>query len=485
MALRGTVWTTIGNYLSLFVSFGTTLVLTRLILPDAFGIVALAAFWAGLFNLRAKSGLLYAASQQRETGGTLLGTYLFLDVCIAAVTIVVAAVTSFGLLSLGLQTREVTISIMVMLIADAVMVLAGPWQMALEKELQISRLTLITLLASGVSSVVAIGLAVMGQGVISLLSMSVVTSLVSVVGIVVVGRRRLPNLSGVGWRIDRTLARDLLARGLAAGLSLSLLVTIAGQYDNFLIGTFVGKETLGFYDRAYRIATWPNVLLTLAAARVGLQMMTRLLDDPARLAHAIRLWYWMVTTLGVPMALVLCFGATEIVGLLYGPQYAQSVEFLRFLSITNLTWTFSSIAFWLSVAAGNRRVSIGLALAQSITLVVVATPLTWLFGVTGTLVGVAISMVLAVFVGLRYVFATVRLKPSEVFGVSSVTTVLTAAVLYLITHFGPFSTLHGVSKLVFIILTTCFAFGLVLLTVRRVETIDRFSYLLRTWNRVD
>lgn len=483
IALRGTVWSSLGNYLNLLVSFGTTLILTRLISPEVFGAVALAAFWAGLLSMRSKAGLLYAASHQSETNGDLLGTYLVVDLCSSALSLVVAVVASLLMLVANLMTLEVAVAVFVMLSAEALMVVAGPWQMALEKELQISRLTIITLLASISASAVAILLAIASPGIASLLVMSVVTAIISAFGIIITGRRRLPHLSQLRWKFNRALAKDMLADGFSAGISLALLVSIVGQFDNFLIGTFVGKETLGYYDRAYRIATWPNILLTVATARIGLQMMTRLRNDPSRLAHAIRLWFWLATSLGIPLALVLCFGSSEIVGLLYGSRYAQSADYLRFLSLSNLAWAFISIAFWLSVALGNRRVSIVLSLVQAITLIVVATPLTFRFGVMGTMAGVGTSMALAMLLGCRYIFATVSLKLGEVFGAALAAGTAVVIVLLVVSHWSEFMSFHSAIRLIVIAATTFGVFVGTLLLLRKEETIDRVLYLARAWNR--
>ena len=399
-------------------------------------------------------------------------------------SVAIASVVSLLMLITGVQTRDVAIAMLVMLLADALMAISGPWQMALEKELHISRLTLVTLTASVISSILAILLAVSGQGLMSLLTMSVVTSLVSTAGIIIAGRKRLPHLIGIRWQFDYTLARQMISQGLAAGLSLTLLVTVVGQYDNFLIGTFVGKETLGFYDRAYRIAIWPNILLTIATARVGLQMMARLRDDAPRLTHTVRLWLWMVTSLGIPMSLVLCFGASEIINLLYGSRYAESVGYLQFLALSNLAWTFISVAFWLSVAMSNRRMGAVMSLVQAGVIVIIATPLTLELGVTGTMIGVGVSMLVAMVLGCRYIFSTVSLTAREVFGASSVSAAITVIVLLGFTQTGLIESLPQIGKLMIVIMASFGIYILCLIAVRREETLERLAYLTKAWRRV-
>ena len=92
MALRSTLWTTLGNYAVQLIGFVSVLWLTRLLPPEVFGTLSLATFWTGLLNLRNKLGLNYAAVQY-ETDGRLLGTYFVLDG--------IATVVSFGMIVLG------------------------------------------------------------------------------------------------------------------------------------------------------------------------------------------------------------------------------------------------------------------------------------------------------------------------------------------------------------------------------------------------
>jgi PST family polysaccharide transporter len=116
----------------------------------------------------------------------------------------------------------------------------------------------------------------------------------------------------------------LLQQGIPVGLANQGQATIVNQFDNFLIGTFVSPVTLGYYDRAYRLSQWPNVLLTQVLSRIGFLTFAKVQDDLPRLTHAMRLSLWVVTTVGLPIALILALGAAEIVEVLYGPSWATS-----------------------------------------------------------------------------------------------------------------------------------------------------------------
>ena len=55
--VRNTVWLTIFSYIGQFVSFATTIYLTRMLGPEVFGVYALGTFWVSLLALR--NGFLF------------------------------------------------------------------------------------------------------------------------------------------------------------------------------------------------------------------------------------------------------------------------------------------------------------------------------------------------------------------------------------------------------------------------------------------
>ena len=124
-----------------------------------------------------------------------------------------------------------------------------------------------------------------------------------------------------------------------------------------------------------------------------------------------------------------------------------------------------------------------LSLVQAITLIVVATPLTFRFGVMGTMAGVGTSMALAMLLGCRYIFATVSLKLGEVFGAALAAGTAVVIVLLVVSHWSEFMSFHSAIRLIVIAATTFGVFVGTLLLLRKEETIDRVLYLARAWNR--
>lgn len=480
IAVRSTVWVSLGTYLNQLIGFVATLIMTRLLAPEVFGFFSMATFWSTLLNLRAKSGLSYAAIRQPTTDGDLAGTYLALDAATTTGSLALSLIAAAILLQLG-YVSQVVLGVIILTTADSITVIIGPLSMVLEKELQISRLTLVSLLAAIIAYSVAIYLAVTGAGIWSLLAINCITSLVSLGGVYWVCKHRWPQALTWKWRFNRALAMQLLRQGLPTGLSLTALGSIVLQFDNFLIGTFVGYTTLGFYDRAYRIAHWPNLLLTMIVSRIGFLTFAKVQNDPPRLTHAVRLSLWVLTTLGIPIAIMLLFGASDIVYILYTNKWSESAFFLRFLIIFSLTWPFVSVGFWLSVARGHSRTTALLTATQAAAIVLFATPLTLAWGVMGTILGVALTMALSFALSCYYVFRQVPLSFIGTFGPPFVAACASAGLLLGANQLPVWAQLVPLVRLFATGLIGPGAFILVLFALRPKEMIERLRYVMQLW----
>ncbi len=482
IAVRSTLWVSIGTYLNQTIGFVSVLIMTRLLTPEIFGYFSLGTFWNTLLNLRSKAALNYAAIRQPESDGQLMGTYLVLDAVAALGSLVLSIIVALILNQVG-TAPEVVLVLIVLTVADGITVIVSPLSMVLEKELQVSRLTLMTLLAATAAYVIAIALALAGVGVWSLLAVNIVTNGLSLFGVYRVCRQRWPQAFQWHWQFDRALAKHLLRDGLPTGLSLTALGTIVTQFDNFLIGTFVGYATLGYYDRAYRIAHWPNLLLTIIVTRIGFLTFSKVQNDRPRLTHAVRLSFWILTTLGIPIGLLLLFGAPDIVQIIYGPKWSESAFFLRFLTVYSFLWPLANVGFWLSVAKGHRRTMVFITMAQAATLVILGTPLTLQWGSLGTIFAVIVTMILAFSLSSHYVFRQVDLSFLGTFGAPAVALGGATLVLALAMQFTGLNELRPLLRLITIGLLGPGVFWLILFLLHPAETIERVQYLRRVWHK--
>jgi O-antigen/teichoic acid export membrane protein len=481
LAVRNTLWVGLGTYLTIVIGFVSNLALTRILSPDIFGYFSMGNFWSGLINLRPKAGLNYAAIQRQATDGELLGTFFALNLILSALSLTLSAVAMAALPLFGYRP-EVTHAIFVLIAAEVLAALISPLSMVLDKELQFSRPTLMGLAASILAYAIAIGLALSGAGLWSLLATVVIPNVIALGGIYWIARRRCAHVFALHWRVNADLARQLLRRGIPTGLSVTATMVIVSQFDNFLVGTFVGYSTLGFYDRAFRIAHWANLLLITTVSRIAFVTFAKVQNDLPRLTHAVRLSWWLLLALGLPITLAVFFGASDLVTVLYTTKWLASVPFLRILVIYALAAPFVELSVWLSTALGHTRTTVLITMMQAVSIVVFATPLTIGFGVMGTLIGVGATQIVGLALSSAYVFRQVPLKFGEVFATPLLAAAFAAAILFGLTRLTFWATLHPLERLIITSAMGAGIFWLTLFISRPAEVKDRMQYLWRTWH---
>jgi len=480
LAVRNTIWLSLLSYAGQFVSFGATIILARKLGPEPFGLITIAAFWSVLLGLRAKSGLSNAAIRQPRLDGELLGTAYRLDLILAAASMILSIAVALILPRLG-YPPQVTWIVTVYVVLDNVTAVIGPLGLALEKELQLSRLNVIYVASTIAAYAAAIGLAYAGAGVWSLLSSNLFTTCAAVAGIYLLARRRLPWVFQMEWRFDKELARHLLRQGLPMGLANAAAASITGQWDNFLIGTYGGTKELGFYDRAYRYAQWPNTLLTGALQRVGYVTFARLQDDVPRLAHSVRLYMWVVTSLGTPMALALIFGARDVIHILLDTAWSRSADFLSILAAFSIISPFINLSVSAAYAMGKVRQAVVITLAQAVVMLAVATPLTLRWGVSGALAGLGVAILLGFGLSAHYIFTHLPLSARETFGKPLIAAAVACAATWLASQTPGWHELSAAPRLIAITLASAGTYLLCVFALNPSEVIERVRYVARAF----
>lgn len=425
-AARGGLWVALSSYFNIAFGFLANLALTRILAPEHFGIFALAQFFFSLLNLRPKLGLNQALGQRRETTGELIGTHLTLDVIGGLATLLLAALAAPLLRALG-YSRDVTWVVLALAAVGVSDSLMGTAWVLLDRDLRFGRTGLVCSLAFPVSYLPGFWLALRGAGYWSLVAQNATYAVLLLVGMWWSTRQHLPHILRLKWRFDGQVARELLRFGALVGL-----VTLAGllltQFDNFLVGTFVGVTVLGYYDRAYRIAQWPSLLLTTLSNRTAFYTYARLQDDSARLHKALTMTLWLTITLALPLALAIFVAAPDLVSVLYGERWLPTVVFLRFLVAYSLLRPLLDIATSLFVAIGRPQQSSLIVGAEAATLIVVATPLTLSRGAVGTCIGVGLAFAVGLLLAYRQVRRRVALSIRDTFAPPAVSAALTVLV---------------------------------------------------------
>ena len=104
--------------------------------------------------------------------------------------------------------------------------------------------------------------------------------------------------------------------------------------DNILIGKFFSSSALGYYDKSYRLMMVPVQNLTHVITPVLMPVLSKFQDDKRMVVDAYSKVTKLLATIGFPLSVFLYFSASEIIYILYGAQWEQSIPIFKLLALT-------------------------------------------------------------------------------------------------------------------------------------------------------
>ena len=145
--------------------------------------------------------------------------------------------------------------------------------------------------------------------------------------------------------------KELLTYG--GGLTLARMFdNMASQGDYFIIGRFLGSAPLGIYDRASSIMAMPGQYLNLVLDKTLFPAMSQAQTQPKRLEKAYFMSTNIVSTLLIPLTILMLILAPEIILFLLGSNWTSAILPFRILVITVIFRIFMNISDTLMRATG-------------------------------------------------------------------------------------------------------------------------------------
>ena len=476
-AVQGGLWVAASSYFNVGFGFLANLVLTRILAPEDFGVFALAGFFFALVNLRPKMGIGQAFAQRKETPVDLIGTHLTLDIAGGAATVLLAGI-GVGLLRAIGYSWDVVWVVLALAGVGILDSITSTASILLDKELHFSRTSLVSSIVFPLSYLPAFFLALNGGTYWSLVAQNGTYALLLLLGMWWAARQQLPYVRQLRWRFDRRIGIDLVRFGGMVGLA-SIAGMLVLQFDDFLVGTFVGLATLGFYDRAYRIAQWPQLLVASVVNRAAFYTYSKLQDDSSRLQKTVVMILWLNTTAALPIALAIFAIAPDLVSLFYGDRWLPSAALLRFLVVYSVARPILDNASSLFTAMGKPRLTALAVGIEAAILIVSGIPLTLIWGVVGTCAAVGLSFGIGLIIRMAYLRRIVSLPMWDSLGIPVAAAVVTLVGYVLLDRSVSFSELPLVIRLVVKGAYAVGVFAALILALQPKGTVERVKY---TWH---
>jgi O-antigen/teichoic acid export membrane protein len=399
--LRAGSWVLVCHVLALAIRLLGNLIMTRLLSPDVFGIMAIATVVQIVVTLLADIGLFQVIIQSpRGEDRSFVNTAWTLQVLRGWLIWSVCAAVAFGLhtadiwgwfpLDSAYAAPGLPAVIAVASFSAVILGLRSMKAIAVYRKLDVKRATIIELVSQliGLSVAVLVGWltrsiwSFVGGGLVS----SAFATLLSHVW-----------LDGPTDRLawDRKSLHELLNFGKWIFLS-SVVSVLAANGDRLLLGAWVDPTVLGYYSIAFSLATVVEGAADRLFGSVSLATLSEVARrQPERFATLYFRMRWPADAAFVGMAGFLFATGQWIIEVLYDPRYAPAGPMLQILSF-GLLFARYRLAQKAYVSLGRPNYEAITNVVRVISLFLLVPGLFYAFGIFGAILGIAVHMMPAV-----------------------------------------------------------------------------------------
>ena len=397
-ALLGATWLSISGYLTYLLNFGANLILARLLFPKDFGTFALAVSAVELLSIL--SGFSFSQGIiQMDEEEDLVDTAFLLTLWTSGALLLLGMIISL-VLRVYYQA-DFAILFLSLFVVRIFSLFTYVYSARLERELHYPVLSQIRVVAAVLGVAAAVVMALRGTGVWSLFDREMVTTLVTLVGLMVV-TGWVPR-----WRYNPATARRLWIFGYQIFLARTL-ESIWYRSGTFLLGVLGGVQALGFFDRARYLAELGHYVVSFGAVQVAFPVYARLQAETERLSEAYRLTHYFLIRLMYPMLIWVALFPREILSVLYGARWLSAAPVLQWLALYGFLFPIIDNIKVLLTGIGRLREAVWVRVWQTavtvITLAVAIPP----WGARGVAAAVTLGDVAALVAGYVFLSTSVR-----------------------------------------------------------------------------
>ena len=322
-------------------------VLARLLVPEDFGLVALAGISLNLFVRVADLGLTTASTQRHTVDLEELSTLFWINVG-GGVVLAGLMMASAPLLSAIFDEPRVERVVIVLSVVLAVMGMGAQHESLMRRRLDFRRLVAVDPISQAMGAAAGIIAASGGLGYWSIVLMNVVTRLSTTIAYWI-GARWIPGPPNP----VRSMLSFLRLGGSVAGSQ--SLIYIAHNLDSIVMGAVGGVGDLGLYRRGYNLLHLPVIYCKAQMDRMMLASLSRLQDNYEDFS---RLYVHGVTALvfvGCPAIGLMVAESPAIITVILGDKWIGTVPFLRWLAPAALIGFLEVCIVWLMIPLGEGR----------------------------------------------------------------------------------------------------------------------------------
>jgi len=339
-------WNFAGNAMQIGIGLGRSILLARLLAVETFGAYAWAhsvvALSAALPNFGLGSAFMHRApeTEDEDQAASVHFTLQLMLTLAWAIVLILSAV-------IFVKDDARRMALIWMTFITVGKRFASTPRLILMRRVIHRRLTLIQIMDTALSSVIALVLAWQGVSLWALLATDVVTFLVLIIGLYVwcpVWHPRLAWQPHVMRHFISFGSRNFIAGTLQYALD---------RVDDLWVGSYLGNTAMGLYSRAYTFALYPRRFLAAPIQSVSSGAYAELKEDRKRLSQVFYRTNALLIRTSFLFGGILALIAPEFIRLLLGERWLPMLNTFRLMLVYTLLDPFKLTIADVFIAVGK------------------------------------------------------------------------------------------------------------------------------------
>jgi PST family polysaccharide transporter len=326
-------------------NIGSTAVLARLLTPTDFGLFAMVASFTGFVALFTDIGLSRATVQQSNITQDQVSTLFWINVALGLGLAALCAASAPLVAKFYGEPQLMRITLAI----SATFIFAGLTSQhaaLLQRQMRFGVLSFIDVIAMASGIAAAIVLALFHARYWALVVMPAMQSVVVLIGMWLAS----------GWMPGRPRRGSGVIPMLKFGGNLTgfnVLNYLTRNFDNILIGDFLGAGSLGIYSKAYNLLLMPIRQISSPMGAVALPALCRLQHEPDQYRRYCLRAVKIIAFFGMPLVAFTFIEAGDLVLTLLGRQWTAAIPVFRWLAPAAFVGTLSVVPEWLCNSLGT------------------------------------------------------------------------------------------------------------------------------------
>ncbi len=324
--VSGVFYTAVAKYSGVIIQLGIAAILARLLTEDDFGIVAIATVIIAFFSIFSDLGIAPAIVQKKDLADEDLNN-IFTFTTWSGIVLSLLFFFSSELISSFYETDELIVIcklLSINLLFASINIVPNALLLKAKRFKFIAIRTLSVQIICGIIAVLA---ALYGAGLYALLVNPILSSIILFFINYSQNRLKIRLNTGIS-SLKKIFSYS------AYQLGFNIINYFSRNLDKLLIGKYISKGQLGFYEKSYRFMMLPLQYITNVVTPVMHPIFSEYQNDTRQIADNYLKVIKPLAFIGFPLSVLLWFTSSELILIVFGEHWIPSVPVFRILTIS-------------------------------------------------------------------------------------------------------------------------------------------------------